>query len=74
MYPLDGKGPGTELVPKQQETEHAHIVAFYECITKGGPNPADATVGATAALTSILGHEAMAREKVVTWKELGVEV
>ncbi len=41
---------------------------------KGGRLPADITIGATAALTAILGHEAMTREKVVTWSELGVEL
>jgi hypothetical protein len=41
---------------------------------KGGPNPADITVAATAALTSILGHEAMTKEKVVSWTDLGVKL
>jgi myo-inositol 2-dehydrogenase / D-chiro-inositol 1-dehydrogenase len=74
FYPLEGAVNGTPFVEKQPEQEHAHITAFYSAITKGGPNPADITIGATAALTAILGHEAMVREKVVTWKELGVEV
>lgn len=74
-YPLEGAVNGTPFVEKQKEEEHAHITAFYDLVTKGsGTNPADATTGATAALTAILGHEAMVREKVVTWKELGVEV
>ncbi len=74
MYPLDRTAQPVQLSPKQQESPHAHITAFYDCITKGAKNPADPVVGATAALTAILGHEAMVREKVVTWKELGVEV
>ena len=41
---------------------------------KGGALPADITIGATAALTAILGHEAMTREKVVNWSDLGVDV
>lgn len=74
MYPLERTGAPTVLAPKQQEPQHAHITAFYEAVTKGGPNPSGITIGASAALTSILGHEAMVRERVVTWKELGVEL
>jgi predicted dehydrogenase len=73
MYPLQG-GEATILAPKMDEPQHAHVTAFYDCITKNAKNPADLTVGATAALTSILGHLAMAGQRVVTWDELGVKV
>jgi len=52
----------------------AHIVKFYACITNGGKNPSDITIGATAALTAILGHEAMSKEKTVRWDDLGVRL
>jgi hypothetical protein len=29
-------------------------------------------VGATAALTAILGHEAMAKQQIVNWSEFGI--
>lgn len=74
MYPLEGKGPGTPLAPKVVEPPHAHVAAFYDCITKNAPNPADITVGATAALSSIMGHLAMTRQKVITWEEMGVQL
>jgi predicted dehydrogenase len=74
MYPLGREGKPAELAPKEQVDNSTHIGAFFACINKGGPNPADVTIGATAALTSILGHEAMSKEKVVTWAELGVTV
>jgi hypothetical protein len=75
MYPLGAKAPGTPLATKTQESPHAHIAAFYECITnKNAPNPADITVGATGALTSIMGHMAMTKQKVITWDELGVRL
>jgi predicted dehydrogenase len=73
-YPLDPKGQSQTLAPKQPEEQHAHTIAFYNAILKGDAVPADVAVGATAALTAILGHEAMTQEKVVTWKSLGVEV
>ena len=37
-------------------------------------DPADITVGASGALTSIMGHMAMTRQTVVTWEELGVRL
>lgn len=74
MYPLGPGGEVTTLAAKGEESPHAHIAAFYDCITKKGRNPADIVVGATAALTAIMGHLAMTREKVVTWAELGVDI
>jgi predicted dehydrogenase len=74
MYPLTRDGSPSVLAQKQQEEQHAHITAFYDAITKGTKPSADLTIGAQAALTSILGHEAMVREKVVTWADLGVDV
>jgi myo-inositol 2-dehydrogenase / D-chiro-inositol 1-dehydrogenase len=74
MYPLTGGGQPSLLAEKRKDPPHALIAAFYDCVTKGAANPADITVGATAALTSILGHEAMVREKVVNWSDLGVDV
>lgn len=72
LYLFEGDGKPTPLAQKYQEGEHAHVTAFYNSITKGAPNPADITVGATGALTAILGHEAMVRRKVVEWSDLGV--
>jgi len=74
MYPLARDAEPSLLAEKRRDPPHALIAAFYDCIIKGAPNPADITVGATAALTSILGHEAMVREKVVNWSDLGVDV
>jgi myo-inositol 2-dehydrogenase / D-chiro-inositol 1-dehydrogenase len=74
VYSHDSNVQPSVLVPKEKESEHAHITRFYDAVTKGTKSPADITIGATAALTAILGHEAMSQEKVVTWKDLGVEV
>jgi myo-inositol 2-dehydrogenase / D-chiro-inositol 1-dehydrogenase len=74
MYPLDRGGQPVAIAEKKEDPPHAHIAAFYAAITNGGPLPADITIGASAALTAILGHEAMVKERVVTWKELGVEL
>lgn len=74
MYPPGRGAQPTVLAAKQEEDQFAHIAAFYSAIVKGTPPAVDVKVGATAALTSILGHEAMVQEKVVNWSDLGVEV
>jgi predicted dehydrogenase len=73
MYPL-GEGKPVEIAPQSKLDNAAHIAAFYQCIKSGAPNPANIEIGATAALTSILGHEAMTKQKVVTWADLGVKL
>jgi myo-inositol 2-dehydrogenase/D-chiro-inositol 1-dehydrogenase len=74
MYPLERGSQPVVLSPKVQEDQDAHIKAFYDSIVQGTPPPVDVKGGATAALTSILGHEAMVQEKVVKWTDLGVDV
>ena len=70
VYPLDGSAAPEELVAKQDENPHAHMQAFYDCIRGAGTNPADVMVGATGALTAIMGHQAITTGKVVTWQEV----
>ena len=74
MYPLEKGAVPVVLAPKQQEDQFAHISGFYDSVTKGTTPPVGITVGATATLTAILGNQAMMQEKVVTWKDLGVDV
>ena len=57
-----------------QENPHAAIVAFYESVRTGKPPVTDVKVGALAAMTSILGREAIYRGKMLSWEELGVEI
>ncbi len=74
VYPLDGKTPPVELAPKMDENPHAHMLAFYDCIRGNGANPADVIVGATGALTAIMGHQAITTGKVVEWKSIAGEL
>jgi len=74
MYPPGRGAQPVVLAPKQQEDQYAHLAAFYDSITKGTPPPVDVKIGATAALTAILGHQAMVQQKVISWSDLGVEV
>jgi predicted dehydrogenase len=73
MYSLSGNGQPVVIGEKAQPDDpHAHIAAFYSAVLRGTPLPADITVGASAALTAILGHQAMASRKVVEWSSMGV--
>jgi predicted dehydrogenase len=74
VYPLDGKTPPVELAPKMEEYPHAHMLAFYDCIRGSGKNPADVMVGATGALTAIMGHQAITTGKVVEWKTIAADL
>jgi predicted dehydrogenase len=74
LYLSDRAAQPKPLVEKAPDNPHAHIVAFYAAIRSGGKNPADITIGATAALTAIIGHEAMSKEKIVRWDDLGVKI
>ena len=59
---------------EERPERDAHIQAFFESIRTGKKPPADITIGATAALTAILGREAIYRKQVMRWKDLQVEV
>jgi predicted dehydrogenase len=50
------------------------IPDFYGCIREKRQPFADVRVAAVAALTAIMGREAIYKRRMVTWKELGVEV
>jgi predicted dehydrogenase len=74
-YALGERKPTPKpLAEKQEDPPHAHTAAFYNCILNGGPNPADINIGAAGALTAILGHEAMTKQRVVNWSEFGVQI
>lgn len=74
VYALDGKSAPFELAPKVEEYPHAHMQAFYDTIRGTGKNPADIMVGATGALTAIMGHMAITSGKVVEWKSIAGEL
>jgi predicted dehydrogenase len=61
--------------PSEERPERdAHIQAFFESIRTGKKPPADINIAATAALTAILGREAIYRKQVMRWKDLQVDV
>jgi predicted dehydrogenase len=78
FYPRGRRGaPPVVLVEKSEERRRGrdeHIAAFFETIRTGKQSPADITIGATAALTAILGREAIYQKKVTTWREFGIDL
>jgi len=60
--------------PREEELNNLHLKEFYECVRTGKKPFADITVGATGALTAILGREAIYRRKVMEWTDLGVKI
>jgi predicted dehydrogenase len=76
FYPRGRGGSPKPLVEKSAERENpdAHVADFYECIRTGQKPFADIAVAASAALTSIMGREAIYQKRVVTWQEMGVSL
>jgi predicted dehydrogenase len=74
FYPLERGGKPVVLSKQTEERDAPHIAAFYDAIRNGTKPPADLTVAAVAALTAIMGREAIYNGRVVTWKDLGVQV
>ncbi len=76
FYPREAR-PGnrtrTLVEPVEQERD-AHLKNFFDAIRTGAKPAADIIVGATGALTAILGREAIYGKKVMEWRELGVDL
>jgi myo-inositol 2-dehydrogenase/D-chiro-inositol 1-dehydrogenase len=52
-----------------------HFQAFFDAVRSGKTDvPGGLEVGAIAALTSIMGREAFTRKKMMTWREMAVEL
>ncbi|MGH9661564.1 MAG: Gfo/Idh/MocA family protein, partial [Bryobacteraceae bacterium] len=74
FYDMHGEGV-RDLVPAPvREARENAMEDFFDCIREKRTPFADIRVAATAALTAILGREAIYRRRSVDWKDLGVEV
>lgn len=75
LYEMHAEGEPAEIVPPSLRTARETAVEdFFACVREGRKPFADIKVGATAALTAILGREAIYRRRSVPWKDLGVEI
>jgi predicted dehydrogenase len=73
LYEMDAASPRNIIDASLGKQENA-MSEFFACIREGRRPFADITVGAVAALTVIMGREAIYRQRSVTWKEMGVTV
>lgn len=73
FYSLDGKAQRL-LSPKVEQKSDAHTVAFYNCILNGKKSNADINIGASGALTAILGNQVCEQARVIHWDEFEVDV
>jgi hypothetical protein len=73
FYPFDGE-PRQVVSQETLDAREDAMTQFYTCVREKRRPFADITVGAVAALTTIMGREAIYQRRMVTWKELGVAV
>ena len=73
-YPLGKGSQPVALSEPAREGDAPHIKSFFDAIRTGSKPNADLIIGATAALTAIMGRQAIYTGKVVTWQDLGVRV
>ena len=74
LYNLDSPDPVALMRPEERGEKENAMSEFYACIRENRQPVANIKVAATAALTAILGREAIYRRRSVTWQELGVAV
>jgi predicted dehydrogenase len=74
LYDLYSEAEPRNLLPDGLGERDTAIADFLACIRAKRQPFADVRVGAVAALTAIMGREAIYKGRSVTWKELGVEV
>jgi hypothetical protein len=74
FYDLYSESEPRSLIPAGTGERDTAIADFFACIREKRQPFADIKVGAIAALTAIMGREAIYKRRSVTWKELGVEV
>jgi hypothetical protein len=75
FYPMHGTTEPKDLLTSDlRSSKEKAMEDFFACILEKRKPFADITVAATAALTAILGREAIYRRKSVDWKDLGVTI
>jgi predicted dehydrogenase len=74
FFDVYGEGEPKDLLPAGSRESDTATADFFACVREKRTPFADVRVGAIAALTAIMGREAIYKGRSVTWKELGVEV
>jgi hypothetical protein len=74
FYPRESRAQPEIVVQPANERDDPHVAAFFEAVRTGGKPPAGIDIGETAALTAILGREAIYRKTVTRWADFGAAV
>lgn len=75
FYDMWGEQEPLNLIPKElAEAKEDAMAQFFQAVREKKRPFADIEVGAVAALTAIMGREAIYQRRMVTWKEMGVEI
>ena len=75
MYALERNTQPVRLWEEEPDNlDIAHVTAFYDAVRSGKQPEAGIMVGATGALTAILGREAIYQKRVMTWSDLHVNL
>jgi myo-inositol 2-dehydrogenase / D-chiro-inositol 1-dehydrogenase len=74
FYAMNADSPRDLLSAELKAKKENAMGDFLACIREGRQPYADVRIAAIAALTAIMGREAIYRKRMVTWKELGVNV
>ncbi len=73
FYDIAGAAEPREMIPAGVRDAGENAMSdFFACIRDGRRPFAGIEVAATAALTAIMGREAIYQRRMITWKELGV--
>jgi hypothetical protein len=71
---MEENAPRDLIAAELKEQKENAMSDFLACIREGRQPYADVRIAATAALTAIMGREAIYQKRLVTWRELGVTV
>jgi hypothetical protein len=74
FYPRENGAPPEVIFQPARERDDPHVAAFFEAVRTGKKPPADIEIGATAALTAILGREAIYRKTVTRWSDFKIDI
>lgn len=74
LYEFSSEQPRDLLSPETLAAREDAMGDFLKCIRENRKPYAGIEVAATAALTCIMGREAIYRRRMVTWQELGIKL
>jgi myo-inositol 2-dehydrogenase / D-chiro-inositol 1-dehydrogenase len=74
FYAMAANAPQDLISPELRAQKENAMGDFLDCIRQRRQPYADIKIAAVAALTTIMGREAIYRKRMYTWKEMGVTV